>query len=71
MAKKGLIIKTILSVLIIPIILLVIYLENGAITWAEVAHWGIHLFACILVCETVHAWWHRKDHKVEETNKSN
>jgi len=26
--------------------------------FSSLNHWVIHLSACILVCETVHAFWH-------------
>jgi len=43
---------------LIPLLLLIIYLEDGAITFDALHHWGIHIAACILVCETVHDLWH-------------
>ena len=44
--------------ILIPLLLLIIFLEEGTITVEALNHWGIHLAACILVCETVHSLWH-------------
>ena len=52
--------KNLIRVLsLIPILLLIIYLDEGAITLQGLNHWAVHIAACILVCETFHAWWHK------------
>ena len=42
--------------IVLPLIILVIYLDNGHFSWEEFNHWIIHVAACVLVCETIHSW---------------